>query len=89
MSQTNQRVSFDDVVSVVATVLGVQDQAAGFDPSTELLGNLPEFDSFAVVEVIAALEERFGITISDEDVTAEIFETFGELAAFVESKIIG
>lgn len=89
MSSTNQSVSFDEVKAVVVAVLGVQDQAAGFEPSTELLGNLPEFDSFAVVEVIAALEERFDITIADDDVTADIFETFGDLSAFVESKLAG
>ncbi|HEY0636039.1 MAG TPA: acyl carrier protein [Pseudonocardiaceae bacterium] len=87
MSQTNQHVSFEDVTGVVAKTLGVQDQAPSFTPATELLGNLPEFDSFAVVEVIAALEDRFGITIEDDDVTAEVFETFGALADFVDAKL--
>lgn len=87
MSQTNQSMSFDAVKAVVVQTLGVQDRAASIVATTELLGSLPEFDSFAVVEVIGALEERFGISVDDDDVTADIFETFGDLAAFVDSKL--
>ena len=31
----------------------------------------------AVLELVLALEQRFGIEIDGEDVTAEIFETLG------------
>jgi acyl carrier protein len=51
-----------------------------------LLGALPELDSMAVVSVIAALEDRFGIVIDDDDISASTFETLGSLAAFVEQK---
>jgi acyl carrier protein len=75
-----------DVRSVVVTTLGIEDRADTLDASTPLLGGLPELDSMAVVELVAALEERFGITIDDEDVTGEVFETLGSLAAFVDGK---
>lgn len=88
---TTERISqnmFEDVKSVVVKTLGLDDdRAATLHQDTGLLGNLPEFDSFAVVEVMTALEERFGFTIDDEDVTAEIFETFGDLTDFVKSKL--
>jgi acyl carrier protein len=45
---------------------------------------LPELDSFAVLSLAAALESRFGIHIDDEDFSAELFETVGSLAAFVD-----
>ncbi|MEV4543746.1 acyl carrier protein [Micromonospora echinaurantiaca] len=77
----------DDVRSVVVTTLGVEDRAESLVPSTPLLDSLPELDSLAVVELIAALQERFGIEFDDEDVTAEVFETLGSLAALVESKL--
>ena len=40
----------------------------------------------AVLEVLSALEARFGVVIDDDEVTAEIFETLGSLAAFVDDK---
>jgi acyl carrier protein len=40
----------------------------------------------AVVTLIGALEEHFGIVIDDDDISASTFETLGSLAAFVASK---
>lgn len=87
MNRTDQSTTFDDVKEVVATVLGVEDRADSLVPSTELLGGMSEFDSMAVVEVIAALEDKFGITVDGDEVTAEIFETIGDLADFVADKL--
>ena len=41
----------------------------------------------AVVTVVAALEDRFGIIVDDDDITAEVFESVGSLAQFVEDKL--
>ena len=76
----------DEVKAVLVDTLGIADRAASIDAGTELLGNLPELDSMAVLELVAALEERFGITVDDEDVTAEVFETLATLTAFVAEK---
>ena len=54
------------------------------DAGTPLFGSLPELDSMAVLELLLALEDRFGITIDGEDVTAESFETLGSLTELVE-----
>lgn len=62
-------------------------RAARFDASTRLLGSLPELDSMAVVNVITALEERFGIVVDDDEIDADTFETLGTLAAFVDRKL--
>ena len=75
-----------EVKDVLVKTLGVEDRAATIDASTPLLGSLPELDSMAVLELVAALEERFGITVDDDDVTAEVFETLGSLTEFVELK---
>ena len=75
-----------DVKAVLVSVLGIEDRAATIDAGTPLLGNLPELDSMAVLELVAALEQRFGVTIDDDDVTAEAFDTLGALVALVESK---
>jgi acyl carrier protein len=54
-----------------------------------LLGTLPEFDSMAVVTVIGLLEDRFGITVNDDELSAEVFETLGSLTQFVAAKAAG
>lgn len=77
----------DGVKSVVITTLGVEDRADSIDASTPLLGSMPELDSMAVVELVAALETRFNIVVDDDEVTAEVFETLGSLAALVYDKV--
>jgi len=79
--------TLDDVKAVVVETLGVQDRAASIDATTPLMGSMPELDSLAVVELVLALEDRFGITIEGEDVTAEAFETLASLAALVEDRL--
>lgn len=63
------------------------DQAAGFTTDTPLFGALPELDSMAVASVLTEIEDRFSLIIDDDDVDADIFETLGTLAAFVEGKL--
>ena len=41
----------------------------------------------AVLELIVELERRFGITVEDEDVTAEAFETLESLTEFVDARL--
>jgi acyl carrier protein len=79
--------TFEQVRQVVGAVLQLGDRTAGLSPNSALLGNIPEFDSMAVVSVITALEERFDILVEDDDITGETFETLGNLVAFVDSKL--
>jgi acyl carrier protein len=79
--------TFDEVRTVVTKALGIESRADNLTPATPLLGSLPEFDSMAVLKVMLALEERFGLTIDDDEVMGELFETFGTLSAFVEQKL--
>jgi acyl carrier protein len=41
----------------------------------------------AVVTVLTMLEEEFGITVDDDEISAEVFQTLGTLTAFVERKV--
>lgn len=79
-------IPLDDVKTVLVTTLGVEDRAASLGASTPLFGHLPELDSMAVVELVYALEDRFGITIEGDEITTEVFETLGSLATFVAGK---
>lgn len=77
----------EDVKRVLAQTLLIGDKVDRFDASTALFGSIPEFDSMAVATVVAGLEEKFGITINDEDIRAEVFETVGSLSRLVEHKL--
>ena len=74
----------DELKTILADILEID--TSDFDESTEMLGALPEFDSMAVVGVITALEESFGISIADDDIDATIFESVGSLLEYVNSK---
>lgn len=57
-----------------------------YSAETGLLGSIAEFDSMAVVGIITSLEDQLGISVDDDEISAEVFETFGSLLAFVQQK---
>ena len=76
-----------EVITTLDEALSLQGRGTQFNRETPLLGSLPEFDSMAVITVITSLEERFDITVEDDELNAEVFETVGSLVGFVESKL--
>lgn len=81
--------SMEQIKGVLDTVLGLNGRSAAFEASTPLLGHLPELDSMAVVGILTALEEQFGIVVDDDEISAETFETLGSLTTFVDQKRAG
>jgi len=79
--------TFENVKAVVVATLDIKDRAGDLVPESELLGSLPELDSVAVVELVVALQDRFGIEIEDDEVIGDIFVTLGQLTAFIDSKV--
>ena len=77
----------DDVQMVIGGALQLGARVKTMDASTPLLGAIPELDSMAVVNVITALEEHFGISVADDEIGAATFATLGSLSAFVEQKL--
>ncbi len=75
-----------DVIRVLGEVLALGERTNKLTADTALLGAMPEFDSMAVLGVITQLESVFGISIGDDEISAETFETVGSLVAFVEQK---
>ncbi|MEQ8783502.1 MAG: acyl carrier protein [Roseibium album] len=78
---------FDEVRSVLSEALQLGSRGANFTASTPLLGSIVELDSMAVVTVLTMLEERFGFSIDDDEISAETFATVGTLTMFVEQKL--
>lgn len=72
---------------ILRDTLNLGHRADQLTPESPLMGSVPEFDSMAVVGVVAAIEEEFGVTIQDDELSAEIFATVGSLAQFVARKI--
>lgn len=79
--------TIDIVKQVLGETLQLGDRADNFTTSTPLLGSIPELDSMAVVTVITGIEERFDIFVEDDEISAEAFETVGNLADFVDRKL--
>ena len=75
----------DAIIAILRTTLGLGSRPLA--PGTPLLGSVPELDSMAVIGVIAALEDHFGITIDDEDIHARHFASVATLQAFVGAKL--
>ena len=75
--------------AVLRDVLGLPHaRVAGFTEATPLFGALPEFDSMAVAGLLTDLEERLGITIEDDEVDADMLETYGALLTFAKAKAL-
>lgn len=82
MSSREQR-----VLAVLDSTLELGGQSQQMECDTPLLGALPELDSMAVVWVIQALEQEFGIYIEDDEVSAALFESVGTLVDFIDFKL--
>jgi len=76
----------DEVKNVLIDTLNLGPAGQALQADSPLLGSLPELDSMAVVTLIGALEEHFGIRVDDDDISASTFATLGSLAAFVAER---
>ena len=75
------------VRDILRDVLSLGERADRLELQSPLLGALPELDSMAVVGLIAAIEDRFGFAIDDDEIGGATFATFGSLVEFVQSKV--
>ena len=79
--------SLDLTRNIVRDSLQLGAQADDFDRDTQLLGEIPEFNSLTITSIITAIEDSLDVEVDDADITAEIFETVGSLADFVALKM--
>ncbi|MDI6892440.1 MAG: acyl carrier protein [Actinomycetota bacterium] len=73
---------FEKVKGIIAEQLGVDE--GEISPSTSFVDDLGA-DSLDIVELVMALEEEFGLEISDEE--AEKIGTVGEAVGYIESHL--
>ena len=75
------------VKRILRDSLNLSERAEQLGADSALVGGIAEFDSMAVVSVVAALENEFGIAFGDDELTADVFATVGSLTRFVEAKL--
>ena len=73
---------FEKIAGIIAEQLEIDDLST-IKPETSIMNDL-EADSLDAVEIVMAIEDEFGIEISDED--AEQFKNIGDIARYVESR---
>ena len=76
----------DRIKRILGSALQLGNRANQLTRSTPLLGGIPEFDSMAVITVMTMIEDEFGISVGDDEISGETFETVGSLADFVAQK---
>lgn len=74
------------IKNILRDALQLGDRAERLTESSRLLGEMPELDSMAVVAVVTMIEERYGILVNDDELSADTFATLGSLVAFVKEK---
>lgn len=79
--------SLDIAKDIVKSCLQLGERADKFDENTQLMGALPEFNSLTITTIVISIESELDCTIEDYELNAEMFETLGSLAAFIESKM--
>lgn len=75
------------VVRILDEVLSLNGRGGALGRDSRLLGAIPEFDSMAVVALIAALEDQLGIAVDDDELDGATFATVGALVDFVAGKL--
>jgi acyl carrier protein len=76
------------ILLLLDEALDLSGRAASFVDETRLLG-MPGLDSFGVVQLITRLQQRFAITIHDDEIDGAVFATVGSLVHFVSVKTAG
>jgi len=56
--------------------------------NTGLLGKGIGLDSIEIIQLVVALEEEFGLTIDDDDLLPDHFQTLGGLITFLEESYL-
>jgi acyl carrier protein len=78
--------TLEKVRAILRDTLQLGSRADALKRDSRLLGEIPEFDSMAVVSVLTMVEEEFDIAVADDEVSADVFETLGTLADFIAAK---
>ncbi|MBD3289252.1 acyl carrier protein [candidate division KSB1 bacterium] len=77
-----------DIKKLIVERLNLQVDPDEINDNEELFGGAMGLDSLATLEIIAALENRFDLEVSDEELTTELFTSIKTLAEYVQNKLL-
>ena len=80
-----QTTDIDTEIRSFLTEHFLADRSETLKDETPLLGNV--IDSTGVIELVVFIQERFTISIDDEDVTTDNLGSIKNVVAFVEKKL--
>jgi len=80
-------ITLDELHDLLDDVLQLGDRVKTLDQNSLLLGEIPEFDSMAVMGVITEMEERYGIELEDDELDGDLFSTVGSLQDFINYRL--
>ena len=80
-------VELDGLTALLRETLQIGDRADALTEQSRLFGAIPEFDSVAIVSVVMAIEQEYGVKIPDRELSADVFETVGSLGRFISRKV--
>ena len=88
---SSKKPEIEDIVrSILDDILGIgPERAAALEADSGLFGTIPELDSMAVAGLLTEIEDRLGIIIDDDEVDADMLESFGALRGFIVRKQAG
>lgn len=76
--------SLDRLLVILDQSMNLRGAGLRFVSDTKLRGSLPQLDSMAVVAIITAIEEQFGIEFPEDALEGATFETVGTLAECID-----
>ena len=82
---TSQRTLEDTVIQLVATTLGKK--PGGVESDEPLLSSQTGFDSFSLMELVLHLEDTFDISIPDEDLDPDIFQSVQTIVSYLKVRL--
>ena len=79
--------ALNDVISVIRDSVNLHHlDISRFTPETSLREGGLELDSVDILEVIVAIEHKFGVKVDDAESGKKYFRTIGTVAELVSSK---
>lgn len=77
----------DEVISVIRNSVNLHHmEQSRFTPDTSLREGGLELDSVDILEVIVAVEHKFGVKVDDAEMGKRYFRTIGTIADLVSQK---
>lgn len=84
---SDHTVTSDEIRDILATIVVDRKRVDTLGEEDSLFDKIPELDSVGCVNLVLAIEQRFGFEIDDVDINESLFASLSSLKNFVEENI--